>query len=126
MSQALLNMSDVVSFHGYDSAAGVEAKLRIVEQLKRPVLCTEWLCRGAGNTFQAILPIFAREGIGAYHWGLVAGRTQTYMPWGSKQGDPIPEVWQHDVLHADGNPFDPREFELLRDYRKQFVSPSAR
>ena len=61
-----------------------------------------------------------QDRIGGYHWGLVAGRTQTYMPWGSKPGDPMPEVWQHDVFHADGTPYDAKEFELLRQYREDF------
>jgi hypothetical protein len=120
MSKALMEMSDVVSFHGYDKPAGVVAKSRICRTYNRPVLCTEWLHRQSGNTFETILPIFAADRIGSYHWGLVAGRTQTYMPWGSKPDDPMPNVWQHDVLHADGKPYDAREFDLLRQYREDF------
>ena len=61
MSQALLEMSDVVSFHGYDAAAGITEKVRILRRFQRPILCTEWLCRGAGNTFETVLPIFSSE-----------------------------------------------------------------
>jgi hypothetical protein len=118
MSKALMEMSDVVSFHGYDGPAGVARKSQICREYNRPVLCTEWLHRQSGNTFESILPIFARSGIGSYHWGLVAGRTQTYMPWGSRRGDPMPKVWQHDVFHADGTPYNGKEFELLRQYRE--------
>jgi len=35
------------------------------------------------RTFEAILPIFAEKRIGAFCWGLVAGRTQTIYPWDS-------------------------------------------
>ena len=38
--------------------------------------------------------------------GFVYGRTQTYYPWWSKEGDPIPEVWFHDVVKPDGSPFE--------------------
>ncbi len=120
MSKAVMEMSDVVSFHGYDEPGGIVDKSWICRQYNRPVLCTEWLHRGSGNTFESILPIFAHGQIGGYHWGLVAGRTQTYMPWGSKKGDAMPERWQHDVLHADGSAYDPEEFELLRIFREDF------
>ena len=116
MSKALMGMSDVVSFHGYDGPAGVAGKSLICRGYNRPVLCTEWLHRQSGNTFETILPVFAQDRIGGYHWGLVAGRTQTYMPWGSKEGEPMPEVWQHDVFHSDGKPYEPKEIELLRAY----------
>jgi len=118
MSKALMEMSDIVSFHGYDRPEGVVRKSSICRAYHRPVLCTEWLHRQSGNTFETILPIFAENRIGSYHWGLVAGRTQTYMPWGSKRGDSMPKVWQHDVFHADGKPYDAKEFELLRQYRE--------
>ena len=114
MSKALMEMSDVISFHGYDQPEGIVKKSWICRQYNRPVFCTEWLHRQSGNTFETILPVLAHGQIGGYHWGLVAGRTQTYMPWGSQKGDPMPERWQHDVMHADGTPYDAREFESLR------------
>ncbi len=120
MSRAIFEMSDVVSFHGYDPPEGVIRRISICRRYSRPILCTEWLCRGRNNTFEAILPIFAREGIGGYHWGLVAGRTQTYMPWGSKKGDPMPEKWQHDVFRSDGTPYSAGEFKLLRRCKDEF------
>jgi len=120
MSKAMMAMSDVVSFHGYDTPEGIEKKSWICRQYNRPVLCTEWLHRQSGNTFETILPIFAHGQIGGYHWGLVAGRTQTYMPWGSKKGDAAPDRWQHDVMHPDGKPYKAKEFELLQNFRDDF------
>jgi len=116
MSKRLMELSDIVSFHGYDRAEGIRNKLKICEKYGRPVICTEWLRRGVGNTFAAILPISAEHNTGWYNWGLVAGRTQTYMPWGSKKGDPMPKVWQHDIFHADGRPYDAKEIELIRKF----------
>jgi len=120
MSKAMMEMSDVVSFHGYDNPEGIVKKSWTCRQYNRPVLCTEWLHRQSNNTFETILPIFADGQIGGYHWGLVAGRTQTYMPWGSKKGDPMPEHWQHDVMHPDGSPYNAKEFGLLRKFREDF------
>jgi hypothetical protein len=72
------------------------------------------LHRQSGNTVETILPVFQAQRIGCYNWGLVFGRTQTYMPWGSKQGDPVPALWQHDLFHPDGKPFRPSEVKLIR------------
>ena len=121
MSKRFMELSDVVSFHGYDDVNGLRAKIRICQAYRRPVICTEFLRRGVGNTFAAVLPLFAERRVGWYNWGLVAGRTQTYMPWGSKKGEPMPKVWQHDMLHPDGRPFDPAEVELIR----KFVFPAS-
>jgi len=119
MSKRLMELSNVVSFHAYDDMNGVEAKIGICQSSGRPLLCTEWLRRQVGNTFSTILPIFAEHHVGWYHWGLVAGRTQTYMPWGSKKGNAIPVLWQHDVFHVDGKPYDQQEIELIRKVRFQ-------
>jgi len=80
MSKRLIELSDIVSFHTYGSAEDLKRVIAICGKYKRPMLCTEWLKRQSGNTFQTFLPVFSRNHIGWYHWGLVAGRTQTYMP----------------------------------------------
>ena len=54
------------------------------------------------------------EGVGALHWGLVNGKTQTHLPWGHRPGDPDPVVWQHDLFHGDHSVYDPKELELFR------------
>lgn len=117
MSKRLMELSDIVSFHGYDRVGLIKSKLKICQEYGRPVICTEWLRRGVGNTFYAVLPIFAEHNTGWYNWGLVAGRTQTYMPWGSKKGDPMPKIWQHDMFHPDGRPYDRKEIELIRRFK---------
>ena len=113
-SQRLIALSDIVTFHNYESPEKMKKAIRICERASRPVLCTEWLRRQVGNTFAAILPVFVERKVGWYQWGLVAGRTQTYFHWGSKPGTPRPTIWQHDLLHADGTPYDAGELELLR------------
>ncbi len=116
MSASFIEMADVLSFHAYDAPQAVEAKIRRLKKLGRPLICTEWLRRQVGNDFRRILPLFAEHQIGWYNWGLVAGRTQTYMPWGSKEGDPEPELWQHDVFRADGRAFDVEEIRLIHSF----------
>ena len=116
MSKRLMELSDVVSFHGYDGPEGIDTKIKICRQYGRPIICTEWLRRQVGNTFASILPIFAENRVGGYHCGLVAGKMQTYMNWGSKKGSPMPKVWQHDVFHSDGKPYDAKEIQLLKAF----------
>jgi hypothetical protein len=114
LSRRMLELSDVVSFHGYDPVPGIEAKLQICASYGRPVLCTEWLVRRGGNTFEQLLPLFRDRQIGCWSWGLVAGRTQTYFPWGSPPGAPEPQPWQHDILRGDGTPFNALEVQFIK------------
>ena len=95
---------------------GMKSKIEMCQSFGRSLICTEWLRRQVGNTFATILPVFAEHHVGWYHWGLVTGRTQTYMPWGSKKGDAMPKLWQHDVFHADGKPYNQQEIELIRRF----------
>ncbi len=43
LSHRIMELSDIVSFHGYDPVPEIEAKLKICAAYGRPVLCTEWL-----------------------------------------------------------------------------------
>jgi hypothetical protein len=116
LSLLMRNSSDIVSFHSYNDKAKVEEIIRWAQRPGRPAICTEWLHRQSGNTPEVILPLFRSNGIGAFHWGLVAGRTQTYFHWGSAKGSPVPSVWQHDLMHPDGTPYRPAEVDLFRQF----------
>jgi hypothetical protein len=116
LQQFQVEASDVISFHDY---MPLEASKRAVENLKRygrPLLCTEYMARPAGSTFEAILPYFKAEGIAAYNWGAVAGKSQTYYPWDSWQSPypPEPPIWHHDILRPDGSAYRPEETETIR------------
>ena len=114
LSQRMMELSDLVSFHGYDAVPEIEAKLKIGAAQGRPVLCTEWMVRRSGNSFERLLPLFRDRKIGCWNWGLVAGRTQTFYPWGSPEGAPEPKQWQHDILRADNTPFKAREVQFIK------------
>ena len=113
----MLNESDVVSFHSYEPAGSVRTLVADLQQYGRPVLCTEYMARSVGSTFQTILPIFDEENIGAYNWGLVTGRTQTIYTWLSwLTMDPADaDPWFHDIFHPDGAPYDAEEIALIRE-----------
>jgi hypothetical protein len=111
--------SDIISFHNYGWPENFEHVVTQLEKLDRPILCTEYMARGAGSTFDTILPIAYKHHVGAINWGLVVGKSQTNLPWDSWQRPYVevqPVVWFHDVFRADGTPYRLREAELLREW----------
>jgi hypothetical protein len=116
LNRLMLAESDVVSFHSYDPPDRLVARIAELEGYGRPLLLTEYLSRGAGSTFEAVLPVLKQKRIAAYNWGLVSGKTQTQYPWDSwtKAYDAEPVPWFHDLLRTDGAPYRPDEVELIR------------
>ena len=114
MQKRILELSDVLCFHHYGPTTGVKAEVARLLAYGRPVLCTEWMARGAGSRFETHLPFFKERKIACWNWGLVAGRTQTYFPWGSPKSAPEPKLWHHDILRLDGTPFKPREVQFIK------------
>ncbi len=114
--QAALTHSDVISFHDYGNPESMTRRLGELRGYERPLICTEYMVRGNGSTFAAILPLLKRDHVGAYCWGLVDGKTQTKYPWRTWQFPIIgePEPWHHDIFHADGKPYSPAEVQLIR------------
>lgn len=108
--------SDVISFHSYNPLKDVKKRVAQLRQFNRPLLCTEYMARPNGSTFETILPYFKEQKIGAYNWGFVEGKSQTIYPWDSwqKQYTAEPPVWFHDIFRADGTPYRQEEVELIR------------
>ena len=112
-----IERSDIVSFHNYGWPEDFERRVEQLQQFHRPLICTEYMARNIGSTFDTILPIAKEHHVGAINWGLVAGKSQTWIPWDSWQRPYVneqPAVWQHDVFHADGTPYRQREVEMIR------------
>lgn len=114
INRTVLAQSDVVSFHNYEGPEALERQIQELKSHGRPVLCTEWLARGNVSRFETNLPVFRRERVGCYNWGLVSGKTQTIYSWQDRGRFEEPEEWYHDVLHPDGTPYDPDEADLVR------------
>ena len=112
-----IESSDLVSFHSYAPPQEMEERIGHLKQYGRPLLCTEYMARPTGSTFQGILPLLKEERIAAYNWGAVSGKTQTIYPWDSweKQYLEEPPLWFHDILRPAGTPYDVRETELIRN-----------
>ena len=113
-----LRESDVVTFHNYTWPEFFKREIAWLKKYNRPVICTEFMARSVGSTFDTILPIAKDEKVGAINWGFVVGKTQTNLPWESWQHPYIldqPPVWFHEVLHEDGRPYRQAEVDLIRE-----------
>ncbi len=116
LNSICLDLSDIVSFHSYFNLEETEKVITDLELSDRPMVCTEYLARGEGNTFEAIMPLFKNKKIGAINWGLVAGKTQTMYSWEDyyPNGEEPPR-WFHDILRADGMPYKQEEKSFIQE-----------
>lgn len=113
----MFSHSDIVSFHCYEDKEGTEKRIKDIQRYGRPMICTEYMARPFDSTFQEILPLFQKYGIGAYNWGFVAGKSQTHCPWDSWQikYEKEPELWFHDIYRENGEPYIKEEVEYLQN-----------
>jgi hypothetical protein len=112
-----LENSDIITFHNYSWPGDFAREVTWLKELNRPVICTEFMARSVGSTFDGILPIAKEANVGVINWGLVAGKTQTNLPWESWQHPYTktqPPVWFHEVLNPDGTPYRQAEADLIR------------
>jgi hypothetical protein len=118
ITELQLAESDILSFHNYGWPENFEKHVVGLEKHNRPLICTEYMARSAGSTFDSILPIAKKHRVAAINWGFVNGKTQTNLPWDSWERPYVktqPPVWFHDVLRADGTPYRQREAEIMRE-----------
>ena len=126
MTRIQLAESDVITFHNYGWPEEFEARIKELQPLHRPIICTEYMARGAGSTFDGSLPLAKKYNVGAINWGLVAGKTQTYFPWDSWKHPYVlnePTVWFHEVFRQDGTPYRQHEVDLIRQLTGRGTKP---
>jgi hypothetical protein len=114
INEFLARQSDIVSFHNYAPLENLRVQIDELSAYGKPLVCTEYMARTQGSRFESHLPLFREKKVGAISWGLVAGKTQTIYPWGSRRGAKEPETWFHDIFRPDGSPFDEQELKSLR------------
>ena len=118
IARVQLEQSDVISFHNYGWPEDFEQHLEVLEQYHRPILCTEYMARPMGSTFDTILPLAKKYHVAAINWGFVLGKSQTNLPWDSWEKPYVlqpPPVWFHDIFYQDGTPYRQREVDLIRE-----------
>lgn len=115
------NNSDIINFHCYSDAKATEKFVKRLSASNRPLVCTEYMARTTGSTFQAILPIFKKYNVAAYNWGFVSGKSQTIYPWDSwqKKYTNEPDLWFHDIFRKDGTPYIEAETTFIKQILKE-------
>jgi hypothetical protein len=118
-----LDNSDIITFHNYGDSAHFNRSIKFLRQYVRPLICTEYLARSYKSTFETILPLGKANHVGMINWGLVAGKTQTNLPWDSWAKPYIngrePSVWHHEIFYPDGKPYKQNEVDLIRKLTKE-------
>jgi hypothetical protein len=112
-----IESGDILNFHIYSNLDATKQAVEALKKYGRPLICTEYMARPTGSTFQNIMPYFKAEKIAAINWGFIDGKSQTKFAWDSwdKQYPADPELWFHDVLHGDGTPYRADEVKLIRE-----------
>jgi hypothetical protein len=117
MDRLQIDLSDVVTFHNYDSPTELEKRINWLKRYNRPMICTEYMARGNGSFFIGSLPVAKVHNVGMINWGLVQGKTQTHLPWDSWERPYVnrePSIWFHEVFRNDGSPYIPEEVEFIK------------
>ena len=117
----MFSNSDIISFHSYENKNDLEKRIQCLQRYNRPMICSEYMARHLGSTFQNVLPLLKKYNVGALNWGLVAGKTQTHCPWDSWQNgyETEPQIWFHDIFRSTGEPYDKNEVEFIKALLKQ-------
>lgn len=124
-----LDNSDIITFHNYDPPAEFEKRVQWLQAYHRPIICTEYMARPLGSTFEAILPIARKYEVGALNWGFAVGKSQTWLPWDSWQHpytDKQPAVWFHDIFYSNGQPYSQEEVNFIRQMTSHPPKPKGK
>jgi hypothetical protein len=107
--------SDVTTYHNYSDEVEHKKWIDSLRTYGRPLICTEYMARTRNSRFDNIMPMLKAENIGAYNWGLVAGKTNTIYAWDAPMPDgKEPKVWFHDIFRKDGSVYSKEEVALIR------------
>ena len=115
-NKIMLEESDIISFHCYGPPQDMKNRVESLKQYGRPMICTEYMSRGSGSTFDPLMGYLKEQNVGAYNWGLVDGKAQTAYPWATweRQFTSKPDLWFHEIFWADGRPYDVKEVEYIK------------
>lgn len=114
LNRELIESSDVISFHNYKKADDLKRQIARLKKHGRPLICTEYMARTSGSTFESCMPVFKEEGVGCLNWGLVSGKTGTIYSWQDRGVCGEPRLWYHDIFRKDGTPFSPEEVAFIK------------
>lgn len=115
-SAFMLANSDITSYHNYNGdMANQQNAIDTLKAYGRPLVCTEYMARTLGCTFQNTMPLLKENNVGAINWGFVAGKTNTIFAWSDPMpGAAEPDVWFHDIFRQDGTPYSQEEIDVIK------------
>jgi len=116
MEKLQFEESDIITFHCYDKIDKLKECVNNLRRYDRPIVCTEYMARPVGSTFDPNLGYMKEQHVGAFNWGFVSGKTQTIFPWDSwtKTYTNEPPVWFHDIFRPDGTPYRADEVRYIK------------
>jgi hypothetical protein len=76
-----IESSDIISFHNYGDITDLQAAVESLGGYGKPLVCTEYMARGAGSFFDPSLGYLKEAQVSAFNWGLVSGLSQTIYAW---------------------------------------------
>ncbi len=112
-----LGQSDIISFHSYGNGTEFKELVDKLTAYNKPMICTEFLAKGIGCTFEEVLPVAKKLHAGAMCWGLVSGKSNTIYDWDSWKKPNIeePKIWHHDLFRKDGQPYSDAEVKFIKE-----------
>lgn len=115
-SAFMLANSDITSYHNYNGdMANQRNAIDTLKAYGRPLVCTEYMARTLGCTFQNTMPLLKENNVGAINWGFVAGKTNTIFAWSDPMPGAVePDVWFHDIFRQDGTPYSQEEIDVIK------------
>ena len=69
-----LEHSDMIRFHNYGHVDDLRPAWRTCTAISRPIICTEYMARPVGSTFDPNMRFMKEQNVGAYNWGFVSGQ----------------------------------------------------
>jgi len=116
LSEWQIANSDVVTYHNYGDEVDHQKTIdSFRDRYAGPLICTEYMARNNGSMFTNVMPILKKQNIGAYNWGLVAGKTNTIYKWDVPMpSGEEPKIWFHDIFRKHGTPYSQKELDLIK------------
>ena len=113
--------SDIITYHDYEDPEQHGLIIDLLKTHDRPMICTEYMARPRNSRFSNILPLLAKENVGAINWGLVAGKSNTKYQWDTPIEDGSePDEWFHEVFRKDGTPYRQDEADLIKKLNDKY------
>jgi len=107
--------SDIITYHDYNNEYIHSRTIDSLQLYNRPLVCTEYMARTRNSRFENIMPLLKKNNIGAFNWGLVAGKSNTIYAWDTPLPDGSePVTWFCDIFRADGTPYDSEEIDFIK------------